>query len=204
MKIRNICTVFALSGLLLTTACNEAEKYKVTKDENGKLIAQKISDIQENEEAVEEKLKTILEFIEVDKGFSTFVEALKATGLDKALNEEGSFTIFAPINSAFETLPEGTLEKLLQPENKEKLIDILKYHIIPTRITKEDIIYTVNDRGGSVPLKTLGGSLITASLKGGNVFLIDEMGNGGKLITTDLEASNGFVNTVDIVLKPKK
>ncbi|MEW7292287.1 fasciclin domain-containing protein [Aquimarina sp. 2304DJ70-9] len=203
MKINNVFTVLALSGLLLTTACNNSEKYIVTKDENGKLIAQKIPANGVVEE-VEEKVPTIAEFISVDKGFSTFTNALKATELYHTLDEEGIYTIFAPINSAFESLPKGLQEKQLKPEDKEQLIDILKYHIIPSKITKQDIIVAINDGRGSIPLRTLGGNLLTASLKGGSIFLIDEMGNGGRLITTDVEASNGFINTIDNVMMPKK
>ncbi len=203
MNFRSVLPIFVLSVLLLTTACNESEKYIVTKDENGKLIAQKISDISAVKEA-EEKVPTIAEFISLDKGFSIFTDTLKAIELDKTLDSDGQFTIFAPINSAFETLPEGAVEKLLKPENKEELISILKYHIIPSKINKQDIIIAINEGRGSVPLRTLGGTLLTASLKGNSIFLIDERGNGGKLITTDLEASNGFINTIDAVMMPKK
>ncbi len=203
MKIKNVFAVFALSGVLLTTACSESEKYIVTKDENGKLIAQKIPANGVVEE-VEEKVPTIAEFISVDKGFSTFTTALKAAELYNTLSEEGVYTIFAPINSAFENLPKGLQDEQLKPEDKEQLINILKYHIIPSKITKQDIIVAINEGRGSIPLRTLGGNLLTASLKGGSIFLIDENGNGGRLITTDVEASNGFINTIDKVMMPKK
>ncbi|GAA4278190.1 fasciclin domain-containing protein [Aquimarina mytili] len=203
MKIRTVLAAFSLSVFVLVTSCNDSDKYIVTKDENGKLIAQKIPENGVVEKA-EEKVPTITEFISTDKGFSKFTEALKVSEVYDALNEEGPYTIFAPINSAFESSSRASLEKLLKPEHKEQLVDVLKYHIIPSRITKEDIITAINEGRGSVPLKTLGGNLLTASLKGGSVFLIDEMGNGGRLITTDVEASNGYINTIDNVMIPKK
>lgn len=203
MKIRNILPFFILSILVLTTACNKSEEYKVTKDENGKLIAQKISEIKEIEK-VEEKLPTIIEFTSIDKGFSTLSEAIKTAELTETFTQGGGFTIFAPINMAFDKLPPKSREKLLKSENKERLGTILKYHIIPSVISKEDIVKAVQEGGGSVPLRTLEGSLITASLKGDTVYLIDESGNGGKLMTTNVEASNGFIHTVDAMMIPKE
>ncbi|TSE11069.1 fasciclin domain-containing protein [Aquimarina algiphila] len=203
MKIRNILPFFALSIIVLTVSCNESEKYKVTKDENGKLIAQKISEIKEIGE-VEETLPTIIEFTSVDKGFSTLSEAIKTAELTETFTQDGGFTIFAPINMAFDKLPPKSAEKLLKPENKERLATILKYHIIPSVISKEDIVKAVQEGGGSIPLKTLEGSRITASLKGGTVYLIDKSGNGGRLITTNVEASNGFIHTVDAIMMPKE
>ncbi len=200
MKIINVSTVCALSIVLFTASCNTTKNDSTKQDENNKLIAQNITET----EKAEEKLPTITEFISVDKGFSTFVKGLQVTELDKVLNEEEGYTIFAPINTAFEGFSEGVVEKLLKPENKEQLTNILKYHIIPNEITKEDIVIAINEGRGSVALRTLGGKKLTASLKGGSIFLIDEMGNGGKLITTDVEAANGFINTIDMVMQPKK
>jgi len=205
MNIKNVLIAFAVLGLFLIIGCsNPSDKYIVTKDENGKLIAQKIP---ENGviEKVEEKVPTITELVVKDKGFSKFTNALKAAGLYDMLNEEeGNYTIFAPINNAFQGLPKGLEEQLMLPENKEQLINILQYHIIPSRITKKDIVKAINEGRGSIPLKTLAGNRLTAALKGGNVFLIDETGNGGRLITTDLEALNGFVNTIENIMMPKK
>ncbi|MBQ0733677.1 fasciclin domain-containing protein [Aquimarina celericrescens] len=200
MKIQNISTVLALSALVFTTSCDMIKMNVSQQDGDDKLIAQNITDI----EKVEEKLPTITEFVSVDKGFSRFVAALKVTELDKILNEEKGYTVFAPINTAFDGFSEGVVEKLLKPENKDQLAEIIKYHIIPSVITKEDIITAINEGRGSVPLRTLGGKKLTASLKGNSIFLIDEMGNGGKLITTDVEAANGFINTIDGVMQPKK
>ncbi len=203
MKIRIVFTAIALSVFVFTTSCNDRDKYIVTKDENGKLIAQKVPENGVVAE-LEKKVPTIIEFISVDKGFSKFTEALKASELYEDLKEEGPYTIFAPINSAFESSSQAMSENLLKPENKDQLIDVLKYHIIADKITEKDIIEAINEGRGSISLKTLGGNLLTASLKGGNVFLIDEMGNGGRLITTDVEASNGYINTIDNVMIPKK
>ncbi|WP_025666428.1 fasciclin domain-containing protein [Aquimarina megaterium] len=198
MKIRNVLPVFALSGLLLLTACSETKNDRTTQNE--KLIAQNVTP----SETIKEKLPTILEFASMDKGFSTLTSAIKVTELAKSLEDNGSFTIFAPVNLAFDKLNPITLEKLLKPENKEQLKAILNCHIIPNVITKEDIVIAINEGNGSVKLKTIGGTLLTATMKGDRVFLIDKMGNGGNLVTTDVKASNGLIHTIDAVMMPKK
>ncbi|WP_024772091.1 fasciclin domain-containing protein [Aquimarina macrocephali] len=200
MKIRNVLPVFTLSGLLLITACSETKNDRTTQEENDKLIAQNVA----SSETIKEKLPTILEFASMDKGFSTLTSAIKVTELAKSLEDKGSFTIFAPVNLAFDKLNPTTVEKLLKQENKEQLKTILSCHIIPSVITKEDIVIAINEGNGSVKLKTIGGALLTATMKGDRVFLIDQMGNGGHLVTTDVKASNGLIHTIDAVMMPKK
>lgn len=199
MKIRRIVPIFIVSGLLLVTACSKTERDSAQKG-NEKLIAQNIT----KSEITEKKLPTIAEFTATDKGFSIFTSVIKATEHTKILDSGDSYTIFAPVNMAFDKLPEGTVDKLLKPENKEKLDAILDCHIIPGTITKEDIFIAIKEGNGSIKLKTLGGTLLTASMKGDRVFLIDKMGNGGTLVTTDVKASNGLIHTIDAVMMPKK
>ncbi|MEB3344909.1 fasciclin domain-containing protein [Aquimarina gracilis] len=199
MKIKNVSTSFILS-VLFFTSCDITKKEGKNPDGSDSLIAQNTIET----EKVEEKLPTITGFVSSDKGFSTFVAALQSTELDKVLDTEKGYTIFAPINTAFDGFSEGVVEKLLKPENKQQLTNILNYHIIPSIITKEDIKIAINEGRGSVPLRTLGGKKLTATMKGNSIFLIDEMGNGGKLITTDVEAANGYINTIDRVMQPKK
>lgn len=200
MKIRNVLPVFVLSGLLLITACSETKNSGDVQDDDDKLIAQNGT----SSETIKEKLPTILEFASMDKGFSILTSAIKVTELAKSLEDKGSFTIFAPVNLAFDKLNPATVEKLLKPENKEQLKAILNCHIIPSVITKEDIVIAINEGNGSVKLKTIGGTLLTATMKGDRVFLIDQMGNGGNLVTTDVKASNGLIHTIDAVMMPKK
>ncbi|WP_106795037.1 fasciclin domain-containing protein [Aquimarina sp. Aq78] len=200
MKIRNVLPVFALSGLLLLTACSETKNDRTTQEENDKLIAQNVA----SSETIKKKLPTILEFASMDKGFSILTSAIKVTELAKSLENKSSFTIFAPVNLAFDKLNPTTVEKLLKPENKEQLKTILNCHIIPSVIAKEDIVIAINEGNGSVKLKTIGGALLTATMKGDRVFLIDQMGNGGHLVTTDVKASNGLIHTIDAVMMPKK
>lgn len=193
MKIRPLINLLTLSGLIFFTSCNQPKKVQ-----NEKLIAQNL------ETPKEEVLVPISELTLGDKGFSTLNSAISATDLKQILSEKGAYTIFAPINQAFEEFSEGVVDKLLLPENKDKLTHILNYHIIPNEINEADIIKAINEYGGSVKLKTLGGKRLIATRKSGTVYLIDETGNRGRLITTDIKASNGLMHTIDGVMKPKK
>ena len=200
MKNKNNILALFLSGLLVITACSETKKGKASGNKDEKLIAENV--IQPKK--IEKKTPAIVEFAAMDKGFSILTSVIEAAGFSKVLNNKGPYTIFAPVNMAFDKLPEGKVEELLEPENKEKLQSILSYHIIEGTITKEDIITAVKEGRGSMQLKTLGGSKLTVSMKRGRVFIIDKMGNGGTLITTDVEASNGIMHTIDAVMMPEK
>lgn len=200
MKIKNNIPVLFLSGLLVITACSEAKKEGIEIKGNEKLIAENIIQPQK----IVKKTPTIVEFTAMDKGFSTLASVIDAAEFFKILNNDNSYTIFAPVNIAFDKLPEGKVEKLLEPENKEKLQSILNYHIIEGKITEKDIVATIKEGRGSAQLKTLGGSKLTVSMKKGKVFVIDKMGNGGTLVTTDVEASNGIIHAIDAVMIPEK
>ncbi|RZS99926.1 fasciclin domain-containing protein [Aquimarina brevivitae] len=180
---------------LLLISCNSEKKPKDAKVQDNR-IAQHSEPTNTNH--------SVAKVIAVDKGFSTFSKWLSASGYDKKLAAKGPYTVFAPTNYAFENLYPGTTEKLMLPEHREKLTAILEYHIIPGLINENDIFKAIDDYGGSVKLKTLGGKKLIASRKHGNVYLIDEKGNGGKLITTNIEADNGIMHTIDDIMQPKQ
>ena len=120
-----------------------------------------------------------------NESFSTLVAAVKAAGLVDTLKSEGPFTVFAPTDDAFAALPEGTLEDLLKPENKEKLVAILTYHVLPGKVQSTDI------KPGDVA--TVQGESVTIAVNDGSV-MVDE----AKVVTADVEASNGVIHVIDI------
>ncbi len=133
--------------------------------------------------------KTIPETAAAAKSFSTLLAAAKAAGLAEVLGSQGPFTVFAPTDEAFAKLPAGTVESLLKPENKEKLVNILKYHVVSKRVYSEEAL-----KAGSA--KTLEGNTVTISANdGGKV-------NNAKLVATDVDASNGVIHIIDTVLMP--
>ncbi|MEO8350546.1 MAG: fasciclin domain-containing protein [Chthoniobacteraceae bacterium] len=133
--------------------------------------------------------QNIVEIAAGNPDFSTLVAAVKAAGLAETLSGEGPFTVFAPTNAAFAKLPAGTVESLLKPENKEKLVAILTYHVVPGKVMAADVktmkAETVNGKEAS----------ITASDKG---VMIDK----AKVVKTDIVATNGVIHVIDSVIMP--
>lgn len=139
----------------------------------------------------EKARKNIVEIAAGDERFSTLVAAVKAAGLVDALSGDGPLTVFAPTNDAFAALPEGTLDELLKPENKDKLKSILTYHVAEGKVKAEKVV-TMSE----VP--TLQGQTVTVDASGDGVTL-----NGSaKVIKTDILASNGVIHVIDAVLLP--
>ncbi len=195
MNLRIAFYIFTISGVLLFSACTQPQKTTV-KNQNDKLIAQA------NIDAVEEKIPTLSEIISIDVGFTKLSEMMQATGYIKKLEGEGPYTVFAPTNGALDRLHPKTLESLKKPENQEKLISMLNYHIISGLINKQDIIKAIKEYGGSVKLKTIAGDQLTATMKKDKIYLIDERGNAGRLMINDIEASNGIIHTTESVMMP--
>ncbi|CAN5667710.1 hypothetical protein BH20ACI3_BH20ACI3_24320 [soil metagenome] len=123
--------------------------------------------------------------------FKTLAAALEAAGLIDALKGAGPFTVFAPTDEAFAKLPAGTIDSLLEPENKEKLKAILLYHVVPGNVMANKVL-KLNGRS----VKTLQGTSIKVSTKHGVRV------NNAKVINTDINASNGVIHVIDIVLMP--
>ena len=133
---------------------------------------------------------------------STLVSALEAAELTTALEGEGPFTVFAPSNAAFEALPEGLLEALLLPENKEVLATILRYHVASAKLNAKDVVDAITAGDGTHSFETLGGGTLTAMMSGENVALQDAQGNTVNVTSTDMQASNGVIHLIDAVLLP--
>ena len=122
--------------------------------------------------------------------FKTLVAAVKAAGLVDVLKGDGPFTVFAPTDEAFKKLPEGTVESLLKPENKDKLVSILKYHVIPAKVMAKDV------KSGKV--KTVLGKEVNINASKWGVKV-----DNAKVIKTDVAASNGVIHVIDQVILPK-
>ena len=122
--------------------------------------------------------------------FKTLVAAVKAAGLVDTLKGAGPFTVFAPTDEAFAKLPAGTVEELLKPENKDKLVAILTYHVVPAKAMAKDV-------AGLPTAKTVNGKELKLKADGGNV-MVDK----AKVTKADIECSNGVIHVIDTVLMP--
>ena len=125
-----------------------------------------------------------------DGRFKTLAAALHAGGLVETLKGEGPFTVFAPTDEAFAKLPAGTIDTLLKPENKDKLVGILTYHVVAGSVFAKDVV-TLTEA------KTVEGKSVTIKVMDGKVYI-----NDAQVIITDILCSNGVIHVIDTVLLP--
>ncbi len=144
--------------------------------------------IAENEE--KHNHETIAALAGETEALSTLAAAIEAAGLVETLQGDGPFTVFAPTNDAFAALPEGTLESLLMPENRELLVQILTYHVIPGAVMSGDL-------EDGMQAETVEGSAVTISLSGYGATV-----DGASVVQADIEASNGVIHVIDSVIIP--
>lgn len=144
--------------------------------------------------------KNIVENAVNSADHTTLVAAVQAAGLVDTLQSEGPFTVFAPVNSAFEALPAGTVETLLKPENKDMLVKILTAHVVAGNWSADDIVSAVKmSSDGFYHFNALSAQLTPS----GRVFIFDESGNAAEVTTADVKQSNGVIHVIDKVLLPK-
>lgn len=146
--------------------------------------------------------KDIVDIAIGSEAHTTLVAAVKAAGLVETLKSDGPFTVFAPVNDAFNKLPAGTVEFLLKTENKATLAKILTYHVVAGNLDANAVLAAIKKGNGSVTLKTVSGGSLTASLDNGKVKLMDEKGGYSFVIVTDLKGSNGVIHVIDSVVLP--
>jgi len=146
--------------------------------------------------------KTIVANAVNSKDHTTLVAAVKAAGLVDTLNSAGPFTVFAPVNSAFDRLPAGTVDTLLKPENKAQLTKVLTYHVVPGRKTAADIMADIKAGGGTATYTTAAGGTIRATMEGNNIVLWDANNGKSSVTQSNVMQSNGVIHVVNAVLLP--
>jgi uncharacterized surface protein with fasciclin (FAS1) repeats len=138
--------------------------------------------------------ETITEIVAGNEDFSTLLAAVEAADLGETLSGEGPFTVFAPTDEAFAALPEGTLDELLLPENKDQLASILTYHVVPAEVPASAV------ESGEVT--TVNGQIITIDATDDGVTITDANGDEATVTATDIFASKGVIPVIDSVLLP--
>ncbi len=133
---------------------------------------------------------------------TTLVAAVQAAGLVDTLKGTGPFTVFAPTNTAFDALPAGTVDGLLQPSAKADLTKILTYHVVSGQVDAAALTQQIQAGGGTASLTTVEGGTLTAAATGGGVTITDAQGNVANVTTADVMQSNGVIHVVDKVLMP--
>lgn len=122
--------------------------------------------------------------------FNTLVAALEAGDLVETLRADGPYTVFAPTDEAFAKLPDGTVEMLLLPENKDKLVEILTYHVVAGKVTAAEVVTLQT-------AQTANGSDVAIRVVDETVFI-----NDSRVVAADIDASNGVIHVVDTVILP--
>jgi len=170
-------------GVVFMYACGGSQETTTTEETTVKEVV---------EETVPEEVATAKDIVTLaveTETLSTLVAAVKAGDLVEVLQGDGPFTVFAPTNDAFAALPAGTLEDLLKPENKDKLVAILKYHVVPGKVMSTDLsdgMTAATANGAEVTITTTDGAKV----------------NGANVVMADIEASNGVVHVIDAVILP--
>jgi uncharacterized surface protein with fasciclin (FAS1) repeats len=180
--------VVSVAAALTLSACSSSSDQATTVESSAALSKGSIEDADETEAIFSE---TIVDLASKDPAnFSTLVAAINAAGLVETLNGEGPFTVFAPTNEAFAALPAGVLDALLLPENKDALVKILTYHVVPGTVLAADIA---------------DGDVVIATVEGQNVLFSTSNGvtvNGFDVLFEDVIAGNGVIHVIDAVLVP--
>ena len=134
---------------------------------------------------------------------TTLVAAVKAADLVTTLKTAGPFTVFAPVNEAFDKLPAGTVATLLKPENKAQLAKILTYHVVSGNLDAAAVMAAIKAGNGNAVVTTVSDGNLTAWIEKGKVKLTDENGGSAFVTATDLKGSNGVIHVIDGVVLPK-
>ena len=135
-------------------------------------------------------MSTILEITNTNKSLTSLMKAMKASGLEEVLNGKGPFTIFAPVNIAFSNLPQGSFDDLVKPTNKQKLSDIMTFHVIAGK-------NLVTDLSNGQKLKTVNGQELSVTVSNDEIRI-----NGAKILAQNMQGSNGVVHSIDAVNMP--
>lgn len=146
---------------------------------------------------------TIVENLMAMPNEKTLVSAVTAAGLVEALSGDGPYTVFAPSDAAFQQVPVVTRNGWMRPAQKDVLAGVLKYHVVPGKLTAAELAAKIEQGGGKAVLATLDGQELTASMNGDNILLTAASGNKATVTASDLDQSNGVVHIVDAVLLPR-
>ena len=200
MRVIKTLSILAVSGLMFT-GCMENKK------EENEEVSEEVAAAEQviEEEAMEQESPNIVEVASSNENFTTLVTAVKGAELVETLSGEGPFTVFAPTNAAFASLPAGTVDTLLKPENKQQLSGILTYHVVYGNFDAATVANAIKENNGTYTVTTVEGNDLELSLSDDNgVMIKDGKGGTSNVVMADVEASNGVIHAIDAVLMPKQ
>lgn len=181
--------IFALAMVTGVACNNESDVEEMNEKQDAEVYESHA--VQPEVDSVASEM-TIASLADENENLSTFARIVQQTERTKLLSSEGPYTVFAPTNAAFEALPEGTMNDLMKPENKQKLTDILSYHVVKGSVLLADV-----EDGQTIT--TMQGKSLTVTKKGEDTIINDAL-----VIEADVDASNGIVHIIDHFLMPSK
>ncbi len=206
MKFKKLLIVAVLSAIAFTS-CKDQEKEEQAEKEKmemQRMEAEKEAEMKMNEAKMEMESNSIAAKAMATPELSTLVSALQNAELAQMMKEEeGPFTVFAPNNDAFSKVDKATLDNLMLPENKEKLQNVLKYHVVSGKITSTDLVAKIEANNGTFNFSTVEGAELTATMSGDKIVLKDGNGKTANIVQADVDASNGVVHVIDAVVMKK-
>ncbi len=209
MKFKTLVLSLATVGMLFVSCDDTKKKEAEAKAEAERMeMEAKTAAAEAEKEAemarMEFEKNTIASIAMGNENFSTLVTALKQADLAGTFMGEDEFTVFAPTNDAFAKLPKATLDNLLKDENKAKLQNLLKYHVVAGEWKAPAVMKAIADNKNAYNVTTLQGENIVLSVKDGKVMIKDAKGGTATVVMADVDASNGVIHAIDKVIMPKQ
>lgn len=198
MKSFNLTLLASMSALALA-ACSGSENAETNADDTMVVQDETMAPSTDSMTSAATGDQTIVEMAQGNSDVSTLVSAVTAAGLGETLSGPGPFTVFAPTNAAFAKVDKAAMGDLMQPANKAKLGEVLKYHVVSGNVKSTDLAKMIKDGGGTATVKTMNGSL-KAMMDGDKIVLTDAKGMKSTITGADMMASNGVVHTIDTVV----
>ncbi|MFN3389215.1 MAG: fasciclin domain-containing protein [Allosphingosinicella sp.] len=187
-------TILAAAACLIAAGCGDQGSNEAAVAEGGNAAAA-------GNAAAPQAGRSILDSLTASQDHSTLVNAVKAAGLTETLSGPTPYTVFAPTNAAFQSLPGTTANDLLSPDAKGRLVAVLTGHIVPGTVTSQDLARAMERGNGKAELATVGGTTLSFSREGDAMLVSDGRGQG-RIAAADMLQSNGVVHSVDTVLMP--
>ena len=192
-------TLFVGMSALALAACSGSETAETTADDTTVVQDEAMAPNTDAMTPAATGNQNIVAMAQGNSDVSTLVTAVTAAGLGETLSGAGPYTVFAPTNAAFAKVDKTALGDLMKPENKAKLGEVLKYHVVSGTVKAADLAKMIKDGNGTATVKTLNGSL-KASMDGDKIVLTDSKGMKSTVTGADMIASNGVVHTIDTVV----
>ena len=186
-------TILAAAACLVAAGCGDQQPNEAAARAGGNAAA--------GNAAASQAGTSILESLTASQDHSTLVNAVKAAGLTETLSGPTPYTVFAPTNAAFESLPGTAANDLLAPDAKGRLVAVLTGHIVPGTVTSQDLARAMERGNGKAELATVGGTTLSFS-RDGDTIVVSDGRSQGRIVAADMLQSNGVVHSIDTVLMP--